>query len=117
MRLRASKTIDNLSTLMASYARRDCGLQRRRLLEPLGLKRTIALAPRERPANFARGHTPEGPDDFEPSLPFAAGNIAAPAEDVLRFWAALLGGKVYSKKMLRRAFERCSANRSATASA
>ncbi len=81
-------------------------IQRRRLLEPLGLKRTVALAPRARPANMAQGHTPEGSDHFEPSLPFAAGNIAAPAEDVLRFWAALLDGKVYSKALLRKAFER-----------
>lgn len=74
---------------------------RDRLLTPLNLTRTQALNPEAVPPNLALGHIDREPDsDFQPSLPFGAGNIVAPAEDMVRFLAALLSGEVYPRHLL-----------------
>jgi D-alanyl-D-alanine carboxypeptidase len=80
---------------------------RRRVLEPLGLKQTVALAPRQKLVGLAVGHTADGkPDDFEPTTPFGAGNLAGSARDMVLFWHALLTGKLVLQATVRRSFDR-----------
>ncbi|NEQ29883.1 MAG: beta-lactamase family protein [Leptolyngbya sp. SIO4C5] len=75
---------------------------RDRLLTPLNLTGTEALSPEQIPSHLAIGHGDGGPDsDFQPSVPFGAGNIVAPAEEMVRFLAALLSGEVYPRHLLR----------------
>lgn len=80
---------------------------RRRVLDPLGLKQTVALAPRQKLAGLAVGHTPDGkPDDFEPTTPFGAGNLAGSARDMVLFWHALLTGKLLPQATVQQSFDR-----------
>ena len=77
---------------------------RDRLLTPLNLTQTHALGPEQIPSNLAVGHIDGEPDsnfDFQPSLISGAGNIVAPAEDMVRFLAAVLSGEVYPRHLLR----------------
>lgn len=79
----------------------------RRILEPLALRDLIALAPGERPPGLATGHVGGRPDtDFDPSTPFGAGIIVGPARDLVRFWQALLAGRVTGEASVREAFRR-----------
>jgi D-alanyl-D-alanine carboxypeptidase len=78
----------------------------RRVIERLGLRHTRALAPRERPPALAFGHLARKPDpDFEPSMPFGAGMIAASAGDLVVFWQALLSGRLTGPDTIRRAYQ------------
>lgn len=80
---------------------------RRRVLDPLGMKQTVALAPRQKLVGLAVGHTPDGkPDDFEPTTPFGAGNLAGSAGDMVRFWHAWLTGKLLPQATVRQSFDR-----------
>jgi D-alanyl-D-alanine carboxypeptidase len=77
---------------------------RDRLLTPLDLTRTEALGPEQIPPNLAIGHIDGEPDsnfNVQPSLISGAGNIVAPADDLVRFLAAVLSGEVYPRHLLR----------------
>jgi D-alanyl-D-alanine carboxypeptidase len=79
----------------------------RRVIERLGLRNTIALAPRQRPPGLATGHVGRRPDpDFDSSTPFGAGNIVASADDMVRFWQAMLAGRLVGMATVRAAWER-----------
>ena len=80
---------------------------RRRILEPLHLSRTVALAPRMKLASLATCYSGTRPDtDFDPSLPFGAGVIVGPADDMVRYWEALLTGRLLPRESVARMFER-----------
>ena len=69
-----------------------------RILDPLGMKETIALSPGQKPSDFAIGHVKGKPDtSFEVTTPFGAGNIIGTASDMVLFWQGLLTGKVISQ--------------------
>jgi len=73
-----------------------------RILQPLHLTQTTALLPEEFPLNLAIAHEGGQPaDNFQPSLPFGAGNIVASAEDMVVFLTAMLSGEVYPRHLLR----------------
>lgn len=77
---------------------------RDRLLMPLNLTQTQALGPEQIPSNLAIGHIDGEPDsnfNVQPSLISGAGNIVAPADDMVRFLAAVLSGEVYPRHLLR----------------
>jgi len=77
----------------------------RRVIERLGLRSTIALAPEQRPSGLATGHIARKPDlDFDCSMPFGAGIIVAPAEDMVRFWQAMLAGRLVGAASVRHAY-------------
>lgn len=65
-----------------------------RIARPLGLHGLKILAPEEVPANLALAHENGRTVPQRYSLPLGAGNIVAPSGDMLRFFAALLGGKL-----------------------
>ena len=66
---------------------------RKRIIEPLGLLETVAMAPRQAPVSLAVGHVDGKRDpDFEPTTPFGAGIVAGSARDMLLFWNAYLAG-------------------------
>jgi D-alanyl-D-alanine carboxypeptidase len=78
----------------------------RRVIERLGLRGTIALAPRQRPSGLATGHVARRPEpDFDCSMPFGAGIIVAPAEDMVRFWQAMLAGRLVGAASVRHAYD------------
>ena len=69
----------------------------RRIIDRLGLKHTRSLAPNSPVADIAPAHPgkpEEAEAEFHFSTPFGAGNIVGPAEDLVRFWHALLGGQL-----------------------
>lgn len=79
----------------------------RRVIDRLGLRGAIALAPELTPAGLATGHIAGKPDlDFDCSTPFGAGIIVSPADDMVRFWQAMLAGRLTGAPALRHAFER-----------
>lgn len=79
----------------------------RRVIERLGLRSAVALAPEQTPAGLVTGHVGGRPDtDFDCSTPFGAGIIVASAEDMVRFWQAMLAGRVVGGATLRHAYER-----------
>ncbi len=66
-----------------------------RIVEPLGLQHTVALAPRQNLAGLPVGHVDGKPlTSFNPTTPFGAGNIAASADDMITFLHARLTGKL-----------------------
>lgn len=65
-----------------------------RIARPLGLHGLKILAPEEVPTNLALAHENGRTVPQRYSLPLGAGNIVAPSGDMLRFFAALLGGKL-----------------------
>lgn len=78
-----------------------------KIIKPLGLTRTIALAPRQDLKGLAVGHAGGKPDlEFEPTTPFSAGNIASTAKDMVTFWSALLSGRIVGPEAVRQAFDR-----------
>jgi len=81
----------------------------RRIIDRLGLKFTRSLAPKSAAADIAAAH-PSKPEEAEAefhfSTPFGAGNIAGTAEDMVRFWHALLNGQLVKPKTLPGMFER-----------
>jgi D-alanyl-D-alanine carboxypeptidase len=79
----------------------------KRILAPLKLTETVALAPRQQLAGLANGHVDRQRDpSFEPTTPFGAGNIASSAGDMLRFWQAILTGKLLPPAQVEQAFAR-----------
>ena len=79
----------------------------KRILEPLRLTETVALAPRQQLAGLATGHVDRKRDpSFEPTTPFGAGNIASSAGDMIRFWQAFLTGKLLPPSQVEQAFAR-----------
>ena len=80
-----------------------------RIIRRLGLKNTIALAPRIKLAGLAAPH-PKKPEEveagFDYTTPFGAAGIAGSAEDMVRFWQALLGGRLLKHQTVRGLFER-----------
>lgn len=75
---------------------------RDRLLTSINLTRTQALSSEDVPPNLAIGHIDGLPDsNFQPNVPFGAGNLIAPAEDMVRFLAALLSDEIYPRYLLR----------------
>lgn len=77
----------------------------RRVVDRLGLRGTIALSPEQTPPGLATGHVAGRPDlAFDCSTPFGAGIIVAPADDMVRFWQAMLAGRLTSAASLRHAF-------------
>jgi len=80
-----------------------------RVVDRLSLTETVILAPRSRPPALvapapAEGESSGADDDL--TTPYAAGGVAASAGDVVRFWRALLGGRLQSASMLHRRFAR-----------
>ena len=77
-----------------------------RIIEPLALTHTIALAPRQKLPGLVKGHTAEGPEEsFEETTPFGAGIIVASAGDMIRFWHAFLSGKLISPASVKSAYQ------------
>ena len=81
-----------------------------RIVERLGLKNTKAMAPREIVADLATAH-PSDPKEATaseetPTTPFAAGPIVASADDMVRFWHGLLGGRLLKPETVRGQFQR-----------
>jgi D-alanyl-D-alanine carboxypeptidase len=80
---------------------------RKRIIEPLGLRETIAMAPLQAPVSLAVGHVDGKRDpDFEPTTPFGAGIVAGSARDMLLFWNAYLQGRLVNEATVRDAFSR-----------
>lgn len=80
---------------------------RTRIIEPLGLRETMALAPRQKLESLAMGHVDGKRDpDFEPTTPFGAGIIAASARDMVLFWNAHLSGQLVGQPAVQAAFAR-----------
>jgi D-alanyl-D-alanine carboxypeptidase len=78
---------------------------RSRIIGPLGLTETVALAPGRPPKELTVGHVGGKPDrDFEPTTPFGAGNIGASAHDMVLFWHGLLAGKVLRQQTVEHAY-------------
>ena len=81
----------------------------RRIIDRLGLKQTRSLAPNSPVTDIAAAH-PGKPEEAEPefhfSTPFGAGNIVGTAEDLVRFWHALLGGQLVRPETVQGMFER-----------
>ena len=80
----------------------------RRIAEPLGLQRLRALRPGEdSPEGVASPHSGRVPQtDPGAWLRLGAGNVVASAEDMLRYWQALLGGHLLPAAALRRQWAR-----------
>ncbi|NOT33054.1 MAG: beta-lactamase family protein [Candidatus Eisenbacteria bacterium] len=78
-----------------------------RIVEPLGLRATHALAPREKWPQLVTGHQGGRPETrFDRTTPFGAGNIAATAGDLVIFWHAVLSGRLLRGPTVRAAFDR-----------
>lgn len=79
------------------------------IINPLGLRNTRALRPREPGSNLAEPHsakTEEAESEFNLSTPFGAGNIVADAADMVEFWHAVLAGKLLKSETVRDQFQR-----------
>lgn len=72
-----------------------------RIAQPLGLHGLKILASEEVPADLALAHENGQTVPQRYSLPLGAGNLVAPSGDMLRFFAALLGGKLLPPADLR----------------
>ena len=81
----------------------------RRIIDRLGLKHTRSLSPKSPAVDVATAH-PSKPEEAEAefhfSTPFGAGNIVGTAEDMVRFWHALLNGQLVKPKTVQGMFER-----------
>ena len=85
----------------ASYAE----LLQQRVFAPLGFTHSNVIGPGTLPAGLVTSHPGNQPvDDAARATPFAAGAIAARADDVLRFWQALLTGKLLPVSTVRASF-------------
>ncbi len=78
-----------------------------RIITPLGLRRTRALPPAASWDGLARPFTSgKDPEVLDPSTPFGAGIITSTADDLIRFWHALLTGRVVPSAAVPGLFER-----------
>jgi D-alanyl-D-alanine carboxypeptidase len=81
-----------------------------RIIAPLGLTRMRVLTPRDAAPDVAPPDvapltsTKERP--INPAWPGAAGSIVASADDMIRFWHALLGSRLLKAETVRRMFDR-----------
>ncbi|MBC8135892.1 MAG: beta-lactamase family protein [Fibrella sp.] len=77
-----------------------------RIITPLGLKHTVALAPRQKLEKLATGHIGGKPArDFDLTTPYAAGNIVGRADDQVRFWHAFLSGGLVGTNAITESFK------------
>ena len=80
----------------------------KRIVERPDLRETTVLAPQQVPKGMAvpvvSGETDGATDDV--TTPYAAGTVAASAADVVRFWRAVMAGRLHGAEMTRRRFER-----------
>ncbi|MBC7983814.1 MAG: beta-lactamase family protein [Candidatus Obscuribacterales bacterium] len=80
---------------------------KRRISDPLKLTTLRALAPAEEPTDVAKLlPTQTNEPAVIPSWANAAGNVVGSAEDMLKFWHALLTSKLLSQESTQRRFER-----------
>lgn len=80
-----------------------------RVIKRLGLEQTKALAPTEHLAGLALPNSSQPDPTTEqrvPTTPYAAGNVVATAADMVRFWHALLGGRILQPETVRQQFQR-----------
>jgi D-alanyl-D-alanine carboxypeptidase len=77
-----------------------------RLFEPLGLRALRALPPRETPEDVAP-LVPTATDRavMEPAWGYAMGSVVGPADEMIAWWHALLGGKLLQPAEQARLFE------------
>jgi D-alanyl-D-alanine carboxypeptidase len=74
-----------------------------RIIAPLGLKSMRVIRPAEAGGDIA-ALTSAREAPIEPSWAGAAGPIASSADDMARFWAALLGGRLLKRETVRAMF-------------
>lgn len=74
-----------------------------KIIAPLNLKHTVALAPRQILEGLAIVHDAEL-GNLETSSPYGAANIAATADDMIIFWSALLTGRILDQSAVQQAF-------------
>ena len=80
-------------------------LLRQRVFAPLGFTHSAVIGPGILPVGLVTSHPGNQPlDDAARATPFAAGAIAARADDVLRFWQALLTGRLLPASTVRASF-------------
>ncbi|MCE1194293.1 MAG: beta-lactamase family protein [Acidovorax sp.] len=80
-------------------------LLQRRVFAPLGSMHSAVIVQGPPPVGLVTSHPGNQPvDDAARATPFAAGSIAARADDVLRFWQALLTGKLLPASTVRASF-------------
>jgi D-alanyl-D-alanine carboxypeptidase len=80
-------------------------LLQQRVFAPLGFTHSTVIGPGTLPAGVVTSHPGNQPvDDTARATPFAAVAIAARADDVLRFWQALLTGKLLPAPTVRASF-------------
>lgn len=80
-------------------------LLKQRVFGPLGLVHSAVIGRGTPPEGLVTSHPGNQPmDDPARATPFAAGSIAARADDVLRFWQALLTGKLLPASTVRKSF-------------
>jgi D-alanyl-D-alanine carboxypeptidase len=78
-----------------------------RILGPLQMTDTVALAPDQRLEGLAVGHVDGKPDEeFEPTTPFGAGIVVGSAKDMVRFLNAYLSGRLVSRENVLEAYSR-----------
>lgn len=76
-----------------------------RVFAPLGFTHSAVIGPGALPAGLVTSHPGNQPvDDVARATPFAAGAIAARADEVLRFWQALLTGRLLPAPTVRASF-------------
>ena len=80
-----------------------------RIVDALGLEHTRALVPRADRTGIAEAH-PSKPEEaeagFDFSTPYGAGIVVSRADDMVRFWQALLAGRLLQPETVRAQFER-----------
>jgi D-alanyl-D-alanine carboxypeptidase len=97
-----------LGRVLEGASQRSYGeLLRQRLFVPLGLRHSEAIEPGALPAGLVTRHPAGEPlEDAGIATPFAAGAIAARADDVLRFWHAWLTGRLLPRSVVQGSFAR-----------
>ncbi len=74
-----------------------------KIIAPLHLKHTVALAPRQILEGLAIVHDAQF-GNLELSSPYGAANIASRADDMITFWNALLTGRILDQATVQQAF-------------
>ena len=76
-----------------------------RIIAPLKLHDMRALAPEESTTNVAPLTPADSEQAIAASWPYAAGNVVSSAEDMIRFWHALLTGQLLNSENTSHLFE------------